>query len=108
MIIPEATTGAPEDQVTPAAVTLSNYPNPFNPETTISFGLTEAGYTTLNIYNIAGQKIATLVQDELSAGTHSITWDGTTSNGANVASGMYFYRLQSGDYSITNKMVLMK
>jgi len=108
VIIPEATTGAPEDQVTPAAVTLSNYPNPFNPETTISFGLTEAGYTTLNIYNIAGQKIATLVQDELSAGTHSITWDGTTSNGANVASGMYFYRLQSGDYSITNKMVLMK
>lgn len=108
VINPQTTTDVPEDDITPATITLSNYPNPFNPETTISFGLTEAGYTTLSIYNIAGQKIATLVQDELSAGTHNITWNGTTSNGANVASGMYFYRLQSGDYTMTNKMVLMK
>ena len=108
VINPETTTDAPEDDITPVALTLNNYPNPFNPETTISFGLTEAGYTTLNIYNIAGQKIATLVQNELSAGTHNITWNGTTRSGEKAASGMYFYRLQSSDQSVTNKMVLMK
>jgi large repetitive protein len=108
VIIPETITDAPEDNVAPATVTLTNYPNPFNPETVISFGLAEAGYTTLNIYNIAGQKIATLVQDNLTAGDHSATWNGTTNSGKAVASGMYFYRLQSGENTVTNKMVLMK
>jgi|GEM_PF-2937694 len=108
VINPETTTDAPEEGITPAAITMNNYPNPFNPLTTISFDLTDAGYTTLNIYNIAGQKIATLVQNELPAGTHNISWNGTTQNGTTVSSGMYFYRLQSGDYTMTNKMVLMK
>ncbi|MCF7913247.1 MAG: carboxypeptidase regulatory-like domain-containing protein [Candidatus Cloacimonetes bacterium] len=108
VINPETTTDAPEDGITPAAMTLSNYPNPFNPVTTISFAITDAGYTTLNIYNISGQKIATLVAESLTAGVYNVSWNGTANSGSQVASGMYFYRLQSGGNTVTNKMVLMK
>ncbi|MCF7920805.1 MAG: carboxypeptidase regulatory-like domain-containing protein [Candidatus Cloacimonetes bacterium] len=108
VIIPEGTTDAPEDGVTPIAISLSNYPNPFNPVTTISFNLTAAGYTTLDIYNITGQKIKTLINNNLTAGDYQIIWDGTGRDGQILSSGMYFYRLSSGEFSATNKMVLMK
>ncbi|HWR83846.1 MAG TPA: kelch repeat-containing protein [Candidatus Deferrimicrobium sp.] len=80
-----------------------NYPNPFNPATEISFSLPTASRVTLEVYNITGQKVATLVDRFMEAGVHSVTWDGS-----NAASGVYLYRMQTGDYVATRKMLLVK
>jgi hypothetical protein len=108
VIFPEGTTDAPEGEVTSPALSMSNYPNPFNPVTTISFELATAGFTTLDIYNIAGQKVNSLINNEVSAGAHQVIWNGTGKDGQTLSSGMYFYKLISGDISLTSKMVLMK
>jgi len=80
-----------------------NYPNPFNPETTINFSISVEGKTSLIVYNLRGEEVIRLVDDEMPAGTHSVTW-----NASNFASGIYFYRLQVGDFVQTKKMVLLK
>jgi len=89
-----------------------NYPNPFNPETTISFSLnTEITEDTeLVIYNIKGQKVKTLTKPLTHQPTnrYSVTWDGTDDNNQPVSSGIYFYRLNTGNYNVTKKMILMK
>jgi hypothetical protein len=85
-----------------------NYPNPFNPSTVIPFSLKEAGHAQLSVYNLLGQQIKTIIDGELEVGDHQAVWDGTDGNGAVVASGIYFYRLDSSAYSETKKMVLMK
>ena len=88
----------------PAAFCVAqNSPNPFNPTTTISFTLAKAGKTTVEVYNVAGQKIDTLVNSSLSAGSHSVTW-----NAAKFSAGVYFYTVKSGDFSKTMKMTLLK
>ena len=94
----------------PALVTrlAQNYPNPFNPTTTISFDLAKAGKVKLNIYNIKGQLVRSLVNEDLFAGNHKVIWNGTDSSNRRVASGIYYYRLETKDFSKTNKMVLMK
>ncbi|MCK4606507.1 MAG: T9SS type A sorting domain-containing protein [candidate division Zixibacteria bacterium] len=89
---------------TPASFALhQNYPNPFNPVTQISFALPRAASVRLEVYNIMGQKVATLLDETLEAGEHSAMWDGST-----VASGVYFYRLNTGEFSETRKMMLLK
>jgi hypothetical protein len=85
-----------------------NYPNPFNPTTTIDFSLPEAQHVTLEIVNIQGQVVRTLVDDVRSAGDHSVEWDATSDNGSRVASGVYFYRLSAGDHVASRKMTLLK
>jgi len=85
-----------------------NYPNPFNPTTNISFALPSDSKVSLNIYNIMGQKVKTLVDGITKAGTHTVTWDGTNEQGESVASGIYFYKLSDGDKVITKKMSLLK
>jgi fibronectin-binding autotransporter adhesin len=80
-----------------------NYPNPFNPVTTVQFSLEKPGKTVLEIYNVLGQKVATLVNGELSAGAYRYQW-----NASGLASGMYFYRLRSDNFVATKKMVLVK
>ncbi|MFH2034991.1 MAG: Ig-like domain-containing protein [Candidatus Zixiibacteriota bacterium] len=85
-----------------------NYPNPFNPTTTIKFSLPMAMNTTIEIYNILGEKVATVFDGFGSAGTNTVIWDGNDANGNSVASGIYFYRMTAEDYSNTRKMVLMK
>lgn len=88
----------------PAAFSVSqNSPNPFNPTTTISFTLAKAGRTTVEVYNVAGQKIDTLVNTSLNAGSHSVTW-----NAAKFSAGVYFYAVKSGSFSKTSKMTLLK
>jgi hypothetical protein len=87
---------------------LSNYPNPFNPETTINYSLKENSKVSLNIYNIKGQKVNTLVNEMISAGEHSVIWDGRDSNGNRVGSGIYFYKLKVGDFQKIKKMILLK
>jgi len=85
-----------------------NYPNPFNPSTTIQFALPMAGETELVIYNILGERVTTLIDRNLAAGSYTLEWDGTNAQGEPVASGVYVYRLQSGDYTTSRKMVLTR
>ncbi|MFZ5432909.1 MAG: T9SS type A sorting domain-containing protein [Calditrichota bacterium] len=80
-----------------------NYPNPFNPSTTISFSLKEAGNVVVKVFNITGEEVAMLVNESRSAGSYSVAFDAT-----NLPSGLYFYRMEAGDFSATHKMVLMK
>ena len=82
---------------------LSNYPNPFNSTTTIEFSISEADFVTLKVYNIIGQEIATLVSENLIGGNHAYHW-----NASEYASGVYFYRIESGKYQQINKMILLK
>ncbi|NIR47638.1 T9SS type A sorting domain-containing protein [candidate division KSB1 bacterium] len=85
-----------------------NYPNPFNPETTIRYGLPEPRRVRLIIYNVFGQNIKTLVDEVKAAGSYSVTWDGTDERGQPVPSGVYFYRFDAGVVSGTKKMILMR
>ena len=80
-----------------------NYPNPFNPTTRISFTVQASGHTVLRVYNMLGREVATLVNESKSPGTYSVEF-----NGAKLASGVYLYRLQSGSFTETKKLVLMK
>jgi len=85
-----------------------NYPNPFNPSTTISFSLPVSANVDLKVYNVAGQVIKTLMAGQLNAGSHQIQWDGTDVNGNNAPSGVYFYKLQAGEFNQTCRMQLLK
>ncbi|MEZ5357911.1 MAG: T9SS type A sorting domain-containing protein [Candidatus Zixiibacteriota bacterium] len=85
-----------------------NYPNPFNSGTTISFTLSRGGYTEVMIYNILGEIVATPLAKQLPAGEHRIQWDGKDTAGNPTATGVYFYRITSGDFTETKKMVLLK
>jgi hypothetical protein len=85
-----------------------NYPNPFNPATTIAFSVKTAGQVNLSIYNVLGQEVRSLVNEFKDAGNYSAYWDGRDNGGGEVASGVYFYRIKSGDFNDIKKMVLMK
>lgn len=85
-----------------------NYPNPFNPRTTIEFALPKEEQVVLNIYNILGQRVRTLVDAVLPAGHHTIEWDGLDNSKTPVATGIYQYRIEAGDFMMTKKMLLLK
>jgi hypothetical protein len=85
-----------------------NYPNPFNPETNITFSLPEERVVNLKIYNLKGQLVKMLINQKLSPGYHTFTWDGKDESGKDVSSGIYFNRLSAGDYSETKKMIKVK
>jgi len=85
-----------------------NYPNPFNANTNIRFDLPKAGHVELSIYDLMGRKVLTLLNDILPAGGHVVTWDGRSSDGKLISSGVYFYRLQTDVFDVTKKMTLMK
>ncbi len=85
-----------------------NYPNPFNPQTNIMFQNQEAGNVKVNIYNMKGQKVVDLVDEEYSAGIHNVIWRGRDEHGIEVSSGMYLYQVKTGRYTTTRKMTLMK
>jgi hypothetical protein len=85
-----------------------NYPNPFNPETIVEFALPTTGEVSLNIYNVAGQLVRTLVSGTTAAGYYQIRWDGRDANGSDVSSGVYFYKINTRDFSETRKMLLVK
>jgi hypothetical protein len=87
---------------------MQNRPNPFNPITEISFSLPQACDATLEVYNIAGQKVAILVDGALEAGEHTVQWDSRDKTGQTVASGIYLYRLTAGEFTDTKKMALLK
>ncbi len=85
-----------------------NYPNPFNPETTIGFALPEAGWVKLEIFDLLGRKVATLLDGHQGPGYHRVLWSGANTYGLPVASGVYFYRLQVDDQQLNNKMILLR
>ena len=85
-----------------------NYPNPFNPATTLEYDLPGDCYVTIKIYNILGQTVATLVNEQKEAGRYKINWDGQDKYGEKVSSGIYFYRIKAGDFEETRKLLLIK
>jgi hypothetical protein len=98
-------TGIPEPLTTkiPTSYQLHQYPNPFNPTTTIEFSLPRSGFVTLRIYNILGEEVETLVSEKLNAGEYKYNWDAGV-----LASGVYLYRIQAGDYVESKKMILLR
>jgi hypothetical protein len=84
------------------------YPNPFNPETIIRFTLPEAVHINVEIFNIRGQRVSSLINDVLSEGHHSIIWNGTDESNRSVSSGIYFYRISTSNNQATGRIVLMK
>lgn len=86
----------------------SNFPNPFNPSTTIKFDLAKPGRAILSIYNVKGALVRTLTDEFIGAGSHSFVWDGQDKAGKRLSSGTYFYTLTAGDFSKTRKMLLLK
>jgi hypothetical protein len=102
---------------------ISNYPNPFNPSTTIFFSVNSpsmlkgnyrrseidaTAHVSINIYNIKGQKVRELVNDSFVSGHHSVVWDGTDNSGRAVGSGVYLYRIVADEFTETKKMILLK
>jgi len=85
-----------------------NYPNPFNPTTTISFSTKEAGFVSIDIYNMKGQLVKALVNEQLNAAYYNIAWNGKDNSNKTISSGVYFYKMRSSNYIATKKMILMK
>jgi len=106
----ENTTAVENEESLPREFSLDyNYPNPFNPTTTIRYQLPERSTVSLKVYNTLGQEVLTLVNEVQSAGAHSVIFDAKNNkNSYSLASGVYFYRLQAGDFMQTRKMILLK
>src|SRR6056297_694411 len=98
-----STSSEPSSGIPNQFVLEQNYPNPFNPTTTIQFGLPETGNVSLEVFDMTGRRVATLVNESKTAGWHTVTFDAS-----NLASGMYIYRIQSGEFITTRKLILVK
>jgi len=97
------------DAALPSSFQLSqNYPNPFNPSTAIEFSLSTTARVKLNVYNILGQNVKSLINETMPAGAHQVVWDATNGEGQRVATGVYLYKLQVNDKSDTKKMMFLK
>lgn len=108
-ITPETPSAVKESPIQPTSYALEqNYPNPFNPTTQIAFSIPQNEHVTIIIYNILGQKIATLLDGNLSAGAHVMTWDARDAHGEILPSGVYFYKLSRSSFSAVKKMLLLK
>lgn len=101
--------GATETPPLPLTTRLyQNYPNPFNPETSIKYDLKENGQVVIDIFNLKGQKVCSLVNNVKNAGSYTEIWNGTDNNGKQVSSGVYIYRMHAHNQTLTNKMLLLK
>lgn len=105
----DVVTGIAEEGNLPKVFDLAqNFPNPFNPSTTIKYQLPKRAEVSITVYNALGQIVKTLVGNSVEPGYHQVTWDGTNQNGAKVASGIYIYRMVAGDFVKAHKLILMK
>ena len=102
-VVTRVAAGVPEDYSLSA-----NYPNPFNPATTIRFGLPEAEHVRLVVYDVVGREVAVLANEGLEAGTYAVEWDGQDASGRPVASGVYLYRIEAGSFAEARTMMLLK
>ena len=111
VILPGTTTAVLEDQDQAAIPTVwslsQNYPNPFNSRTVIRFALPTRADVHLALYNLAGQKVATLVSGPRPAGTYTVHWDGRDASGRDLASGVYLYRLRAGEHQVETRRLLL-
>jgi len=98
------------NNITPelSSISISNHPNPFTPSTTINYSIPKEGNVIINIYNIKGQIVKTLVSESMKSGIHSIVWNGDDQNGKKVSAGLYFTRMQANGKTLTNKMLMLK
>ena len=100
-----------DDSILPLQVVTElgqNHPNPFNPRTRISFSLAKPGPAMLQVFDVSGRLVKTLLQEELPAGDQSVSWDGTSAGGQPVATGVYFYRLETDEKVMSRRMMLLK
>ncbi len=107
-IEPMLPTGTDDTPNIDNVLSASNYPNPFNPSTNISFNIPIEGKVNVMVYNLKGQKVKDLVSEQLEAGQHQVVWNGLDNNKKAVSSGIYFYKVKSAGMSVTKKMILMK
>ena len=108
-MVDEANLGVYRVEALPTVYALEqNFPNPFNPNTTIKYAIPNAAHVELTIINLSGQVVRTLVNDDLRANFYSVVWDGRNNRGEEVASGMYFYRIQADKFSAIKKLMLIK
>ena len=87
---------------------IGNYPNPFNPTTTIQYAVNSPGQVIITIYNSLGQEVCALLDEYKTAGEYTMTWDGKDDNGVSVASGTYFYQMRVGDFISAKKAIMLK
>jgi hypothetical protein len=101
---------ANEDELNPVTATAlkGNLPNPFNPETTIYYDILDPCMVSIEVYNVKGQKVRTLVNENMLSGRFNIVFNGKDDQGKSLSSGVYFYRFKAGKYVVTNKMMLMQ
>ena len=101
--------GINENEITEInSFNLSNYPNPFNPTTTINFSIPDESKVKIEIYNIKGQKIITLANSKYRTGCHQVIWNGNDENNKSVGSGVYFYNIQTANNAMMKKCLLLK
>jgi hypothetical protein len=98
----------PGQQVLESYMLHQNFPNPFNPSTTISYQLTKTEKISIKVYDMLGKEVKTLVNGVVNSGTHTAVWNGTNNAGSQVASGIYLYTLQVGKYKLNKRMTLMR
>lgn len=108
MIDPASVAAEPDPEVPDRVALRQNYPNPFNPSTTIEFTLQNAAGVTLAVYDVLGRRVALLVDGQMAAGSHQITWSGQTERGVLAPSGTYLYRLETDEATLTRVMTLLK
>ena len=109
ILVSGETTDNDDNNVEPLVTVLKgNYPNPFNPITFINFSIETEGKVQIDVYNILGQKVKTLVNEHLQSGSHQIKWNGKDDSNNSVASGVYFYKMKNGRYTSTKKMLMLK
>jgi len=97
-----------DEEIAPVVSNVGNYPNPFNPQTTIRFNMSKAGNANVSVYNLKGQLVKTILSGNVEAGNKEIVWNGTDTQNNNVASGVYFFRVKTDNQTINRKMVLQK
>jgi hypothetical protein len=101
-----------EDVETPfvptATALMQNFPNPFNPSTTLTFDVAQAGNVTIQIYDVSGRLVATPLNAHKEIGRHGVEWNGKDTNGSLVPSGIYFYRMRAASFEATKKMILVR
>ena len=97
-----------DDEIPNAYKLSQNFPNPFNPVTTIKFDLRAKGHVRLRIYNVAGQLVCNLCDEVMDAGSYSKEWTGANNTGVKVASGVYFVRMEAGGFKDVRKLVLLR
>ncbi len=98
----------PENLVPTEFALFANFPNPFNPETTIRYGVPKTAHVRLIIFNLRGQVVRTLVDEQQTAGFHGVKWDGLSDSGEKLASGVYVYRLKAEQFVQTRQMLMLK